>query len=88
VKIAGAWVGWGLGDTSEEIRKFKAFMRAKFSYAKTLADTAEEVTFDITKYGKFLWIRYWNFDGTTTIYAKRTAIQLYKPVNYQWIVKQ
>ena len=39
MKISGAWVGWGLGDSSEEIRKFKAFMRAKFSYARTLADT-------------------------------------------------
>lgn len=39
MKIAGAWVGWGLGDSSDEIQKFKAFMRAKFSYAKTLADT-------------------------------------------------
>jgi hypothetical protein len=39
MKIGGAWVGWGLGDTSEEIRKYKAFMRAKFSYAQGLADT-------------------------------------------------
>ena len=39
MKIGGAWVGWGLGDNDPEIRNFKAFMRAKFSYAKTLADT-------------------------------------------------
>jgi hypothetical protein len=39
MKVGGAWVGWGLGDSSEEIRKYKAFMRAKFSYAKSLADT-------------------------------------------------
>jgi hypothetical protein len=36
MKIGGAWVGWGLGDESEEIAKFKAFMRGKFSYAKSL----------------------------------------------------
>jgi hypothetical protein len=36
MKIGGAWVGWGLGDESDEIAKFKAFMRGKFSYAKAL----------------------------------------------------
>jgi hypothetical protein len=41
MKIGGAWVGWGLGDSSEEIRRYKAFMRAKFSYAKSLADTPD-----------------------------------------------
>ena len=54
----------------------------------TLADTAEEINFDIGKYGRYLWIRYHNYDGTTTIFAKRSAIQLYKPVNYQYIIKQ
>jgi hypothetical protein len=39
VRIGGAWVGLGVGDTSEEIRKIKAHMRRKFSYAKTLSDT-------------------------------------------------
>jgi hypothetical protein len=39
VKIGGAWVGWGLLDSSEEIRKYKSFMRHKFSYARALADT-------------------------------------------------
>lgn len=38
MKIGGAWVGWGLGDESDEIARFKAFMRSKFSYAKTLTD--------------------------------------------------
>lgn len=39
MKIGGMWVGWGLGDSHEEIRDIKAFMRKKFSYAKDLADT-------------------------------------------------
>lgn len=38
MRIAGQYVGLGLGDSSEEIRAIKAFMRRKFSYAK-LADT-------------------------------------------------
>ncbi len=41
MKIAGQWVGWGLGDRDEEIRTLKAFMRRKFSYAKALADTPD-----------------------------------------------
>lgn len=43
MRIAGAYVGLGLGDVSEEIRLIKAFMRRKFSYAKQLEDTQ---TFD------------------------------------------
>lgn len=39
MKIAGAWVGLGLGDSSEEVRRIKRHMRTKFSYARTLADT-------------------------------------------------
>ena len=39
MKIAGAWVGLGLGDSSEEIRRLKAHMRKKFSYCARLADT-------------------------------------------------
>lgn len=39
MRIGGAYVGLGLGDTSDEIRKLRAHMRRKFSYAKTLADT-------------------------------------------------
>lgn len=39
MKIAGAYVGLGLGDSNEEIRRLKAHMRRKFSYAKNLADT-------------------------------------------------
>ena len=53
----------------------------------TLSDSAEDLTFNITNQGKFLWIRYWNFDGTTTIYAKRTALFLYKPINYDSKIK-
>ena len=38
MKIGGAWVGWGLGDESDEIARFKTYMRGKFSYAKALTD--------------------------------------------------
>ena len=38
MKIGGAWVGWGLGDESDEIARFKTYMRGKFSYAKLLTD--------------------------------------------------
>lgn len=40
MRIAGIYVGLGLGDSSEEVRKIKAFMRRKFSYAAQLADTS------------------------------------------------
>ena len=40
MKIGGQWVGFGLGDSHEEIRALKAFMRRKFSYARGLADTS------------------------------------------------
>lgn len=53
----------------------------------TLSDVAEDATFDITHKGKFLWIRYHNYDGTTTIYNKRTAIMLYSPVVYEFELK-
>ncbi len=33
------WVGLGLGDSSDEIRRIKALMRQKFSYCRDLADT-------------------------------------------------
>lgn len=38
MKIGGAWVGWGLLDESDEIARFKTYMRGKFSYAKALGD--------------------------------------------------
>jgi hypothetical protein len=38
MKIGSAWVGWGLGDESDEIARFKTYMRGKFSYAKALTD--------------------------------------------------
>lgn len=49
VRIAGAWVGLGLGDNSNEIRSIKAFLRKKFSYAKHLADTPvfDQELFDV-----------------------------------------
>ena len=49
MKIAGAWVGLGLGDTSDEIRKIKAHLRKKFSYAKALSDTSafDQQMFDV-----------------------------------------
>ena len=40
MRIGGQYVGLGLGDSSDEIREIKAFMRKKFSYAKGLADTS------------------------------------------------
>jgi hypothetical protein len=46
MKIGGAWVGWGLGDESDEIARFKTFMRGKFSYAKAL--TADGIFDDAT----------------------------------------
>lgn len=39
MKISGQWVGLGEGDSSDEIRRIKNFMRAKFSYAKGLDNT-------------------------------------------------
>ena len=41
MKIAGQWVGWGLGDRHDEVRSLKALMRQKFSYARQLPDTAD-----------------------------------------------
>lgn len=39
MRIGGQWVGLGLGDSSDEIRRIKDFMRKKFSYAKALQDS-------------------------------------------------
>ena len=39
MRIAGEWVGLGLGDSSEEIRRLKAHLRKKFSYCAALRDT-------------------------------------------------
>jgi len=39
VRVAGQWVGLGLGDASIEVRSIKDFMRRKFSYASHLTDT-------------------------------------------------
>lgn len=39
VRINGTYVGLGLWDSSDEVRKIKSFMRRKFSYARSLADT-------------------------------------------------
>lgn len=38
MKVGGQYVGLGLGDMSEEVRKIKAFMRPRFSYARALTD--------------------------------------------------
>lgn len=40
MRVAGVWVGLGIGDVSQEVRAIKAFMRKKFSYAKDLKDTS------------------------------------------------
>lgn len=39
MRVGDQYVGLGLGDSSEEIRRIKAHMRRKFSYARDLADT-------------------------------------------------
>lgn len=39
MRVAGQWVGLGLGDNGEEIRAIKGHMRRKFSYCAHLADT-------------------------------------------------
>ena len=40
MRVAGKWVGLGLGDSSDEIRAIKQYMRGKFaSYAGNLTDT-------------------------------------------------
>ena len=39
MRIAGAWVGLGIGDSSEEIRRLKAHLRRKFGYCAALRDT-------------------------------------------------
>lgn len=38
MRVAGKWIGLGLGDVSDEVRALRAFMRKKFSYAKDLRD--------------------------------------------------
>ena len=40
MRVAGQWVGWGLGDNDPEVQKIKYYMRKKFSYAKDLAYTS------------------------------------------------
>lgn len=39
MKIGGQWVGLGPGDSSEDVRRVRSVLRAKFSYAKHLDDT-------------------------------------------------
>lgn len=39
MRVGGQYVGVGLGDTTEEVRRLKAHMRRKFGYARNLADT-------------------------------------------------
>ena len=43
MKVNGAWIGWGLGDSGPVVAAAKAKLRAKFSYAKNLDNTE---TFD------------------------------------------
>ena len=44
MRIGGQYVGLGVGDSSDEIREIKAYMRKKFSYAKGLADNGDYTT--------------------------------------------
>lgn len=39
MKVGGQWVGWGIGDSHEEVGRLKDWMRRKFSYAKGLSHT-------------------------------------------------
>ena len=39
MRVAGAWIGLGLGDVSDEVRAIKNFLRRKFSYARDLDDS-------------------------------------------------
>jgi hypothetical protein len=39
MRVAGQYIGIGLGDVTEEVRRLKAHMRRKFGYAKNLDDT-------------------------------------------------
>jgi hypothetical protein len=39
MRVGGQYIGVGLGDSTEEVRRLKAHMRRKFGYAKNLADT-------------------------------------------------
>ena len=39
MRVAGAWIGLGLGDVSDEVRAIKTFLRRKFSYARDLDDS-------------------------------------------------
>lgn len=40
MRIGQQWIGWGLGDSHPEVKTLKSFMRKKFGYAQTLADTS------------------------------------------------
>lgn len=40
MRVGGQYVGVGLGDSTEEVRRLKAHIRTKFSYARNLRDTA------------------------------------------------
>ena len=39
MRVGGQYIGVGLGDVTEEVRRLRAHMRTKFSYARSLADT-------------------------------------------------
>ena len=39
MRVGGQYIGVGLGDNTGEVRRLRAHMRTKFSYAKNLADT-------------------------------------------------
>jgi hypothetical protein len=46
VKIAGAWVGFGLGDADPKIAWFRDKLRPKFSYARNLPEAKKNVIVD------------------------------------------
>ena len=40
MRVGGQYIGVGLGDSTEEVRRLRAHLRTKFSYAKGLADSS------------------------------------------------
>ncbi|AJD82124.1 lysin B [Mycobacterium phage Cosmo] len=41
MRVAGQWVGWGLGDIDPKVQDMKRFLKRKFSYARESLDDSE-----------------------------------------------
>ena len=57
MKIAGKWVGWGLGDTDPKVAWFKSKLRPRFSYARALDDSEvfDQVLTDVVFQAQTNW---------------------------------